>query len=43
MLDRPSGVSLVDAVSFVFIREQRIQEVLAFDRHFEDEGFPTLA
>jgi predicted nucleic acid-binding protein len=39
MLERPVGVSLVDAVSFVCIRQQRIDEVFAFDRHFEQEGF----
>lgn len=38
-LNRPRGVSLVDAVSFGCIREARIEEVFAFDRHFEQEGF----
>ena len=33
------GLSLVDATSFVLIDEQRIDEVFAFDRHFEAEGF----
>jgi predicted nucleic acid-binding protein len=42
MFERPVGVSLVDAVSFVCIREQRIDEVFAFDRHFEQEGFAVL-
>jgi predicted nucleic acid-binding protein len=42
MLDRPAGVSLVDAVSFVCIREHRVDEVFAFDRHFEQEGFEVL-
>ena len=42
MLERPVGVILVDAVSFVCIREHRIDEVFAFDRHFEQEGFQTL-
>lgn len=42
MLERPVGVSLVDAVSFVFIREQRVDEVFSFDRHFEQEGFAVL-
>ena len=42
LLERPAGVSLVDAVSFACIREQRIDEVFAFDRHFEQEGFPIV-
>ena len=42
MLARGVGVSLVDAVSFVSIREHRIDEVFAFDRHFEQEGFQVL-
>lgn len=42
MLERPTGVSLVDAVSFVCIRQHRIDEIFAFDRHFENEGFPIL-
>ncbi len=41
MLLMPLGVSLVDAVSFVFIREQRVDEVFVFDSHFEKEGFPV--
>lgn len=41
LLDRPSSVSLVDAVSFVFIRDQRLDEVFAFDRHFEQDGLAT--
>lgn len=32
------SLSLVDAVSFEAIREHRILEVFAFDRHFEREG-----
>ena len=42
MLARGVGVSLVDAVSFLSIREQRIDEVFACDRHFEQEGFRVL-
>jgi len=42
MLERPTGVSLVDAVSFICIRERQVDEVFAFDRHFEVEGFPIL-
>lgn len=32
------SLSLVDAVSFEAIREHRILEAFAFDRHFEREG-----
>jgi predicted nucleic acid-binding protein len=42
MLEPPTGVSLVDAVSVICIREHRFDEVFAFDRHFETEGFPIL-
>jgi predicted nucleic acid-binding protein len=42
MFDRPSGVSLVDAVSFVCIRDQSIDDVFAFDSHFDSEGFPVV-
>jgi len=34
----PSGLSLVDAVSFETIREHKILEAFAFDRHFDQEG-----
>jgi predicted nucleic acid-binding protein len=34
-----TSLSLVDAVSFVTMRRERIDEVFAFDRHFGDEGF----
>jgi uncharacterized protein len=40
LLRRPTGLSLVDAVSFVTIRDLKLDEVFAFDRHFELEGFP---
>ena len=43
MLERPAGVSLVDAVSFVSIRDHQVDEVFAFDQHFEQEGFQTLS
>jgi predicted nucleic acid-binding protein len=33
------GLSLVDAVSFVTMRDERIDQAFVFDRHFEDEGF----
>ena len=39
LMSRPHGVSLVDAVSFVTIREAAVDEVFALDRHFEREGF----
>lgn len=32
-------LSLVDAVSFLVMRQHRIDEAFAFDRHFRDEGF----
>ena len=35
-------LSLVDAVSFVVMREQRLEHAFAFDSHFEDEGFSLL-
>jgi predicted nucleic acid-binding protein len=38
----PSTVSLVDAVSFVLIRRQQIDEVFAYDQHFRKEGFHLL-
>ncbi len=42
METKPRGVSLVDAVSFVCIRNEGVDEVFAFDRHFEQEGFTML-
>ncbi len=33
---------LVDCVSFEFMEEEGIQQALALDRDFEDEGFKTL-
>lgn len=40
LLQRQSRqLSLVDVTSFLVIGEQRIEEVFAFDRHFEEEGF----
>ena len=35
-------LSLVDCVSFEFMEEEGIQQALALDRDFEDEGFDTL-
>ena len=34
--------SLCDAVSFVLMRERRLQDALTTDRHFEQEGFRKL-
>ena len=42
LLDRPQRVSLVDAVSFVAIKAYRIDDVFAFDHHFNREGLPVL-
>jgi predicted nucleic acid-binding protein len=36
-------LSLVDAVSFVTIRQRTIAEVFAFDPHFEQEGFELVS
>jgi uncharacterized protein len=35
-------LSLVDAVSFVLVRERQIDEVFAFDEDFERNGLPCL-
>ena len=37
-----ASFSLVDAASVLTIRDQRIHEVFAFDRHFVDEGASIL-
>jgi predicted nucleic acid-binding protein len=37
------GLSLVDAVSFLLMREEGIDEAFAYDRHFEREGFAIIA
>jgi uncharacterized protein len=42
-LASPHSVSLVDAVSFVCIREMRIDSVWTLDQHFADEGFEIVA
>lgn len=36
---RRGGLSLVDAVSFLVMRDGGIDEAFAYDRHFEEEGF----
>ncbi|MFH1176142.1 MAG: PIN domain-containing protein [Acidobacteriota bacterium] len=33
------GLSLVDCTSFQIMRRMAIEDVLAFDRHFEEQGF----
>jgi predicted nucleic acid-binding protein len=35
-------LSLVDAVSFLVMRQQRIEDVFAYDEHFAAEGFVVL-
>jgi predicted nucleic acid-binding protein len=35
-------LSLVDAVSFVMMRQRRIGEAFAFDPHFEEENFSLV-
>ena len=43
LLERKTrDLSLVDTVSFVVMREQRLEHAFAFDPHFEDEGFSLL-
>jgi predicted nucleic acid-binding protein len=40
---RDRAVSLVDAVSFVVMRDQAIEQALALDRHFAAAGFALVA
>ncbi len=35
-------LSLVDAVSFVIMRERGLAAAFAYDRHFGDEGFERV-
>ena len=43
VLDRGlRDLSLVDAVSFLVIRRQKLDRVFAFDQHFEREGFDSV-
>jgi predicted nucleic acid-binding protein len=39
---RKRKLSLVDAVSFVAMRERGIEEAFAYDPHFEQEGFSLV-
>lgn len=44
LLDRQKrSLSLVDAVSFVAMRERHIDEAFAFDPHFEQEEFSLVS
>jgi predicted nucleic acid-binding protein len=36
-------LSLVDAVSFVTMRQRHVQDAFAFDSHFEHEGFTLVS
>lgn len=36
------SLSLVDAVSFLVIRQRRLEQAFAFDAHFEQEGISSL-
>ena len=36
---RRSKISLVDAVSFLVMREEKVEQYLGFDQHFADQGF----
>jgi uncharacterized protein len=40
---RTRRLSLVDAVSFVTMRQQHVSEAFVFDPHFEQEGFSVVA
>lgn len=43
LLDRRKRLlSLVDAVSFVAMRQTKVEEAFAFDPHFEQEGFSLV-
>ena len=42
MLTKQRSVRLVDAVSFLCIRDENLDEAFVFDRHFKQEGFVTL-
>lgn len=38
-----AGPSLVDCVSFAVLRRGKFHSVLAFDRHFEEEGLEVIS
>jgi predicted nucleic acid-binding protein len=40
---RKRRLSLVDAVSFVTMRQKSLVEAFAFDPHFEQEGFSLVS
>ncbi|MDO8588274.1 MAG: PIN domain-containing protein [Armatimonadota bacterium] len=39
---RRSKISLVDAVSFLVMRAEKVERYLGFDRHFAEEGFRAV-
>lgn len=39
---RQKRLSLVDVVSFLAMRQHRIDHVFGFDQHFDKEGFPRV-
>jgi len=43
LVTKARNVSLVDAVSFVCIKNEKVEDVFAFDRHFDEEGLTTLS
>ena len=36
------SLSLVDCISFIFMRDMNISKVFTFDKHFKQEGFKCL-
>jgi predicted nucleic acid-binding protein len=43
LVRRTRQLSLVDAVSFVTMRQGNVAEAFAFDPHFEQEGFSSVS
>jgi uncharacterized protein len=44
LLDRRKRLlSLVDAVSFITMRQRHVDDAFAFDPHFEEEGFSLMS
>jgi predicted nucleic acid-binding protein len=39
---KESGYSLTDCISFVVMQKNAVSKALAFDRHFEQEGFQVF-